>query len=613
MITDAGSLIDFSGTQAPIDLPAAALSPILQQQTVASAAGSLTISARDSISILGNYEGAAGIGTTGIAAGGTLNVALLGGDAVSNGVITVQPGYLTGVLPADSGTAVLSTAQLAASGVDALSLSTDNQVQFTNGAQLNLARSVIIVAPAIGIASQSQVTVSAPYIALGAASSGDAAAATLPGTGTLSFKGSEIDLVGSLAFQGVANATLASSGEILLEGELLDTNNLGSLSIAGALTLQAARVVPTTDVDFTITASGGRSNSVSFQQSGSLSGVPLSVNGSLTVNADTITQAGTVYAPFGQLTFNAADTLIFAPGSITSVSGTSGGIAAVLPYGEVQNGTTWVYQVSPTEIIPALVTELPNRQISANGARVTIASGATVDVSGGGDAAGYVWTPGTGGTNDVLANTVTPGLYAVIPSMRGQTAPYDPMLWAGSNIVPNESVYLNAGSGLAAGIYPLLPARYGLLPGAYLVSVASGYQDLQPGVSNQASNGYPIVSGYFTYGNTGIGDTRTNGFLVEPGTYAQVLANYSSVNASTYFAGSAANQTTIPSSPLPADAGILLVSVQTEFDALGSVNGAAAKGGEGATIEIAAPQIEGRPQRSEREHARANSIGGSRH
>lgn len=597
VVTEAGSMIDFSGTQAPIDLPmAVAGSTATQRQVVASAAGSFSIDAPESISLLGTYLGEAGVGTTGRAPGGTLDLTLSSLSVPSGSgfpagpfVITVQPGPLSTVLSPYSGSAVLSAAQLSDSGIDALTLVADNAVQFTNGVQLNLARSLTITAPAVEVASQAPVNVNAPYIALGTASTAEATQPALPGNATISFNGAEVDLIGALAFQGVGNAMLASSGEVLLRGELTDTNNLGSLSIAGDLTLNSARVVPTTTVDFTITASGGRDNTVRFEQNGSLSGVPLSVGGSLTVNADSIIQGGTVFAPFGKLTFDATDNLTFSPGSLTSVSGTS----AILPYGQVQNGTAWVYQVSPNQLAPAAVTALPTRQVSATGAKVTLASGATIDVSGGGDLDGYEWTPGTGGTTDVLSPSVTPGLYAVLPSLLGQTAPYDPMLWAGSTIAPNQSIYLSAGGGLAAGIYPLLPARYALLPGAFLVSVASGYQDLPPGVQAQAGNGYPIVSGYFTYGSTGLGNTRTSGILVEPGTYAQTLAAYTNNYASTFFAAAAANlpAAPVPSSPLPADAGILVVSVQSGFDALGRVNGAPAPGGEGATVEINAPQI----------------------
>ena len=597
VVTDAGSTIDFSGTQAPIDLlsPAAGTSGA-QRETVASAAGTLSIASPVSISLLGSYDGQAGIGTTGLADGGTLNLTLsrllapVGSGPAVPAVITVQPGALSGALSPQSGIAVLGASQLTQSGVDALNLVADDGVQFTNGVQLNLARSFTATTPAIQVASQAPVSVTAPYIALGNASSGTSAAPALPGGGSIAFNAGEIVLAGSLAFQGAANVSLVSTGDIQLRGELTDANNTGSLSVAGTLTLDAARVVPTTAVNYTITAAGGQNNTVQFAQNGASTGVPLSVDGSLTVNADNIVQGGTVFAPFGQLTFNAADSLNFAPGSLTSVSGTS----AILPYGEVQNGTSWVYQVSQSQLGPAPVTALPNRQVTANGARVTLSAGANIDVSGGGDLSAYQFTPGTGGTTDVLSNSVTPGLYAVLPSLAGQAAPFDPMMWAGSNLTANESVYLSGGGGLAAGTYALLPARYALLPGAYLVSVASGFQDLRPGTSVQAGNGYSIVSGYFTNGTTGIGDTRTSGFLIEPGSYASTLANYGTVSASSFFGAALASAAAPPpplSSPLPADAGTLVVNVQNSFSALGKVSGAGATGGEGATVEIVAPQL----------------------
>jgi filamentous hemagglutinin len=602
VVTDAGSSINFSGTAAPIDLPAGASGTTEQLEQVASAAGSLSVGSLEAISLLGSYQGAPGVGSTGRAAGGTLTLSLLNptgtlGEFPASLIIDVQTIPLDHVLAADSGTAVLSTTQLSSSGVDALNLIAQNGVAFESGAQLSLARSLTLTTPAIiampqGTSAAGNIGVSAPYIALGTASSTEVAASATPGTASIGINGAEVDLIGSLAFEQIGNATITSSGEILLRGELLDSFDTGSLSIAGYLTLSAARVVPTTLVDFTISSSGGSDNTVRFTQNGALGGVPLSVAGSLSVTADNIIQDGTIFAPFGQLSFAANDNLTFSPGSLTSVSGTS----AILPYGEVQNGSTWVYQVSPNQLGPAIISTLPNRQVAATGAKVTLASGATIDVSGGGDLDGYQWTPGTGGTLDVLANTQTPGLYAVLPSLQGQTAPYDPMMWAGSNLAPNESVYLSGGGGLAAGLYPLLPARYGLLPGAFLVSVASGYQDLQPGITAQAANGFPIVSGYFTSGSTGIGDTRSSGFLVEPGTYAPTLSGYTNIYASTFFSNAAntgaSTVPTIPASPLPADGGTLLVSAQDGFNALGEVNGAAGPGGVGATVEINAPQIE---------------------
>jgi filamentous hemagglutinin family protein len=598
ILTDVGSVIDFSGTQAPIDIPLHGSTTATTREVVASAGGALSFTAPETISLLGRYVGTAGEGTTGDAPAGTLNVTLHRDPTavpVGNGfptapaIITLQSGPISGPLAAASGSAVLDVNQLAASGVDALNLTADAGVRFTDGVQLNLARSLSIETPAIILNGNATATVQAPYIALGTAGLIAAAAPALPGTGSITFSGNAVDLIGALAFQGVQQATIASTGEILLRGEQVDFANKGSLAIAGDLTLAAARVVPTTDVSFAITAAKGATNLVQFEQTGSLSGTPLSVGGSLTVTADDILQAGTIYAPFGELTFAARNGLTFAPGSLTSVSGSGN----VLPYGRVDNGTDWVYQVAPNQLVPTSVTAVPTRQVALSGATVTIQNNATVDVSGGGDLYAYGFTPGTGGTKDALSPTVSPGLYAIVPSLAGQFAPYDPMMWLSSAIAPNQSVYLSGGGGIPAGVYPLLPARYALLPGAYLISVASGFQDLQPGTSAQASDGSPIVSGYFTFGNTGLGDTRYSGFVVRPGSYAGQLADYSTSLASTFFANPPSSAATSPSiaGSLPADGGTLLVSVQQAFNALGKVDGSADKGGEGAVLEISAPQI----------------------
>ncbi|MBS0379233.1 MAG: filamentous hemagglutinin family protein [Proteobacteria bacterium] len=589
VVTEAGSTINFSGTQGLLDLTTGLPGAPVSRQTVASAAGTLAFEAPQSISLLGAFHGNAGVGTTGRAAGGTLDVSLIAPGGAT-GTVTVQQAPLTTALAADSGDVVVSTAQLVASGVDALSLSASSLVTFEPGTTLALARSVTITSPAVGLDNGGVATISAPYLALGTANSGYAATSATTGTGTLSFKGQEIDLIGSLAIQGAEQTTFTSSGDIQLRGEQLDTSNVGSLEAAGLLTLSAARIVPTTEVNFTIGSSGGTTNTVQFTQNGTSAGVPLSVGGNLTVTADNIVQGGTVIAPFGQLTFSATDSLTFNPGSLTSVSGNG----AVLPYGEVQNGTSWVYQVSPVQLVPTTVTAIPNRQITLTGGKVTLAAGSTVDVSGGGDLQAWSFTPGPGGTVDVLSNTATPGLYAVLPSLRGQSAPYDPMLWAGSNLAPNESIYISGGSGLAAGVYPLLPARYAMLPGAYLVSAVSGLQNLAPGTTVQAPNGYSIVSGYLTSGNTGIGQTQTSGFLIEPGSYTQQLGTYTSTLASAFFnpAGSSTAAPAPGTSPLPADAGTLIFAVQSQLDALGKVKGSGASGGDGATVEVAAPSIE---------------------
>ncbi len=211
-----------------------------------------------------------------------------------------------------------------------------------------------------------------------------------PGAGTIQVNGGQIDVIGSLSFQGVASASLNSTGDIGLRGNESNSGaNIGSLTASGELTLTAERVVPSTAATFTISdtnASGGSGYTVRFDQSGTASGSPLSVGGSLTVNADNIVQAGTILAPFGSIALNANPvngTLTLVNGSTTSVSGNG----VVLPYGVVENGTIWDYGLSNNALFA--VTTTPTRQVALNGATVNMAPGATVNVSGGGDLTAY--------------------------------------------------------------------------------------------------------------------------------------------------------------------------------------------------------------------------------
>src|ERR1035441_5628001 len=114
----------------------------------------------------------------------------------------------------------------------------------------------------------------------------------------------------------------------------------------------------------------------------------------------------------------------------------------------------------------------------------------------------YEWINGTGGTNDVLSNSTNPlvggrpNQFAILPGLNANVAPYDPNISAGSTLQVGASVYLSGMPGLPAGVYQLLPARYALLPGAYLVTQVSGYQDIQNGQAFHVLGGGTIIAGY---------------------------------------------------------------------------------------------------------------------
>ena len=206
------------------------------------------------------------------------------------------------------------------------------------------------------------------------------------------------------------------------------TNYSGSLITAGAVVLDAGTVYPSTGVNFTIETAGA----VTFQNSAGVAAIaPISVGGSLSVEASSITvgtatPAGasqgpqpTIVAPYGQINLGAlssptagdpyfatTSTLTVESGAVVTVSGAG----QILPYGETQDLQTWLFgQLGALSAAPA-------KAINIDAATATIASGAKIDLSGGGDIYAYEFITGLGGTNDVLSAAPTSGFSASSPS-----------------------------------------------------------------------------------------------------------------------------------------------------------------------------------------------------
>ncbi len=608
VITQAGSRIDISGTATPLDLPVSKSATGWKRTVVASAAGSLNVNAVESISLLGHIDAYGGRGDTGEAAGGTLQLNLsrqTNGIQLVPGAATNYPSsprviQLTSLQPSlvsdNSGVAMLNPEQLRASGFDSMKLLADDRIDVEGGLDVVMDRQLVLQTPVLSVIGSGTGTLRAPYVALGSGANLDRGPAALGGTGNLDVQADALDLVGFLSLRGVKSATLQSTGQIDLLGDsgrsATDVNtNLGGLDIAGDLTLNAARVVPGTGVDFTINAAGGTSNAVHVGQTGKLAGTPLSVGGSLTINADSIEQDGTLLAPFGRIALNASNALTLGASSITSASAAGG----LLPYGRVDEGSaeSWVYGLTAAGAVA--IDGVPQRTVSLTGSQVVMAPGAKVDVSGGGDLYASLWTPGTGGSRDVLKAGTVPGLYAVLPSLGTTHAPYDPLMHEGSDLKPGDTVYLAGGGGLAPGYYALLPARYALLPGAFLLQAASGYKDIEPGTAINATPGATVVAGFRSFGTEGIDGGRYDGFVVTPGSYAHQLADYTDELASKFFLATdpAANSaTSLLPRALPADAGTLAIQVGDFLDARGTVVTTGGTGGRNATISVAAANLQ---------------------
>lgn len=231
------------------------------------------------------------------------------------------------------------------------------------------------------------------------------------GSGSVTFEAGLID-VGTLSLLNTGFLTLnAGSGDI---------RGNGTLNLAGALTLQAGQIYPTTLTDFNIFAynAGAAQGSVTITGSGNPA-PPLSGGGSLNVYAATIRQGGTLRAPLGSIALGwdgtgatpldpVAGGTIAVPltgdvtlqtGSLTSVSALGpDGRALTIPFGLSPDGLSWL---DPSGV-NVTIGGLPEKSITLAGNVVTTETGSVMDIRGGGDFYAYRWVRGTGGSRDLL-------------------------------------------------------------------------------------------------------------------------------------------------------------------------------------------------------------------
>jgi filamentous hemagglutinin len=313
-------------------------------------------------------------------------------------------------------------------------------------------------------------------------------------------------------------------------------------------------------------------------------------------------------------------TLTLGSGSVTSVSAVvdpATGQVLTIPYGVVQNGTDW-YDPTGAKITAtgngAAGAGLPTGIINLGAANVTTANGSIVDLTGGGDLYAYRWVPGLGGNYDILnpaynAHTQSYGIgvnsplsamsFAVIPTYSADYAPFAPnnISTSSSGVGPysttnpvfptgaqqllssklqypqyvsdtgytsyglsaGEKIYLGASNGLPAGYYTLLPARYALLPGAFLVTPQSSFAVSAATASRP--DGSSIVAGYM-YNNLGPALTQPlySSFEVDPQSVVRSRAEYDPSSANSFFVQSA-QLNDIATPRLPVDAGQLVFNV----------------------------------------------------
>ncbi len=328
--------------------------------------------------------------------------------------------------------------------------------------------------------------------------------------------------------------------------------------------------------------------------------------------------------------------------SITSVSGIdpATGEALLIPYGVSSDGLSWI----DPRGVNVTVAGLPQKQIAIAGNSVVTEAGSSIDLRGGGDLFAYRWVAGTGGSADILGTATTawqsgagyeagdlvshegktwsarsvidpadftippepgtgrfwslvPESYAIVPGFNSEFAPMNSF-----NAGPNSSglggdpgfvsdslrlgqqIYLEASPDLAAGSYTLLPRRYALLPGAFLVTPLSS----DPIGTATRAEGSSYVSGYtFNALHTPekVATTRSTFEVVPPDVLAGRVS-YDIYSANTFMREAASRLDVQEVQQLPMDSGSLSFHGNTALNLNGSVLAKSISGGRGASVDI---------------------------
>jgi filamentous hemagglutinin family protein len=627
-----GSIIDVAGVNRELDTRVVQNGvPRFVPTIVGSNGGFVDLQAAESIIASGGFRASGGVG----ASDGRLRIAL--DPSARNGsgptgpifpvdsrVVRVRDSQSPIALPLRTdlpeslrGTALIAAEQLRSADFGSVTLVARNlfegsaesplsigAVLFDGGVNLSLAQRLVIDSPSI-VSNGGVVRVAAPYVALGSFDVASQLPAPVVGTGSGQFfaSGSLLELVGATTLNGFASVNLDSTGDIRGRGiQAGDAPAIsGSFAVSGDLRMRAQQIYPTTFSQFALSANARAGASLTIESAPGPRASVLSAGGSLELVAPIIRHSGALVAPFGRIAIGAtsapragelgttAEQIEVLAGSLTSTSGAG----AIIPFGTIQGGFDWVYELPSRRfsVFDGVSGFLPAQAVNFVAGRVDLGSGATVDVSGGGDLLAYEFVPGVGGTRDILGTELRPNQFAILPSSALPFAPFDTREYLGSSLQPGDSVYLSGTEDLPAGFYALLPARYALLPGAYLVTATTGFAGIANGESFRQLDGSTVIAGYRTFLESGVGANRQLAFSVRPGSTVQREANYQVSLANAFFSRPAAVESPAAATRRPVDAGLLAVAATESLRLGATLRAGTGSGGRGASVDISAENL----------------------
>ena len=377
------------------------------------------------------------------------------------------------------------------------------------------------------------------------------------------------------------------------------------MSSAGNIELDAAQVYPTTRTDFTIAVHGQpggtavTGGSITVSGNGAAPGNVYSAGGKLTLQADTIRQGGHLLAPLGEIELRAASTLDLQAGSLTSVSANG----LTVPYGTTLSGQLWRYTEGGITLSSALESvNTAGQRITLEAPTVDVRAGASVNLSGGGDVQAIEFVSGSGGDNDI---TLAANTYAVIPTAHLAASPYDThtqsladagfgfALGNGRDATLFDSIRIGDGGVLAAGEYTLLPARYALLPNAFLVELQTGaaFRNLALGQNTRLADGQLVLGGFRSARGTTVTEAQSVGVVIRPGSAALQSSDFNLSGAGLFASAAALTRLAAPRAPW--DAGRLVIDNAASLTLDGQFSSSAARAPDRSLGRIAEVDIGG--------------------
>jgi filamentous hemagglutinin len=540
IVLETGSVVDVSGSPAA-QVVVAGTGGVPQTVTMAGSAGSLSLAYGTTLSLGGKIEGNAKLAGV---QGGTLTVNNTFGDLVVSGA---------------------DIKRYQASGFDAMTFRSPTSLGFNGSMAISVGRSLTLDAPTINGSGSDTIKLSAPWVTLTDTPNSTSSPNPTPSSGnaTLALSGGWLDVTGSSSLSGFSNVALTFDQDIRLSSLNYKTSNVtanwqGQLYTAANLTMQAARIYPTTSytvgstgnvitnptTSFTVDSTGGV---ITVLPGATSNNNPIySAGGSLTLRADKggiDMEGGVLAAPLGTIDLESASGRVYLGANSVLTTGADSTIA----YGTF-DGTSW-YVPAEASSTTQLVTSAPGKSITINAGQVIAQPGAKLDVSGGGTVYAYNFQADIEGTTNPISTVgqsalnglvTRPNRYVIMPDNSVQLPGFT---YTGANGKTQVAgaVYLNAtvldnGTVLKAGYYSLLPQQYAFLPGALIIS-DTGSRFAQ-GSSQRTSDGYQVVGGYSTFLGTGITSPVFEGYEIQS---AANLLKQGNFTVTSYTAGNAGN------------------------------------------------------------------------